>query len=224
MQDERLPSNLKAKSRKTRTQYPKDAFEDITPSSDEHTSGSTAPNSPTSVTGCGLHGDFKISDILGSDGLLDTNDGQEDAATKAVQLTDLLGAMRGCAVKLIEWAQRIPAFAHLSFEDQIRLLKASWCELYVLHLAAHNRPNCDTLVLGGGVTCKRDQIGDPEVGHLVNRISDEVSGCFESLSTEPVELACLKGILFFNPGMLLVGHLYCHVDIILFHSWSSAQL
>ena len=172
-----------------------------TDDTDDKLGGGSAPNSPSSSNSARRDANFKISDLVtGNDTSLVT----EEVKAQAVQLVDLLGAMRGCVVKLIEWAQRIPAFAHLSFEDQIRLLKASWCELYVLHLAAHNRPNCDTLVLGGGVTCKRDQIGDPEVGHLVNRISSEVSACFESLSTEPVELACLKGILFFNPGMLLV--------------------
>ena len=205
VQDERMPPVAKSRKSMGSSGYGStpNLSIDGSVSDDDKRESDTSPSTPSPTTECPAN--FKVSDILADD----PNARPQEPCTQGptpqiVQLDYLMKGIRGCAVKLIEWAQRIPAFAHLSFEDQIRLLKASWCELYVLHLAAHNRPNCDTLVLGGGVTCKRDQIGDPEVGHLVNRISGEVSACFESLSTEPVELACLKGILLFNPGMLLV--------------------
>ena len=193
MQDERHPSGTNSKSAKM------DEVES-TPDvpSDEHSSAGSTPNTPSSAAG-----NFKVSDIFGSDNLLEGHN-SKDTPTQAVQLDTFLGAMTACAIKLVEWARHIPAFVHLNFEDQVRLLKASWCDLYILHLAVHNGANPDTLVLGGGVTCKREQIGDPEVSHLIDRISSEVSSWFESLSTEPVEINCLKGILLFNQGRVLL--------------------
>ena len=163
-------------------------------SADDRVGGRSAPNSPHSVRS---GANFKVSDLLTGEDMLPS---AKEMAGEPVVLDKFLGAMRAYAVKLIGWAQHIPAFAHLNFENQVRLLKASWCELYVLHLAVHNGSNPDTLVLGGGLTCKPDQIGDPEIPQLINRTTSEVSLWFESLSTEPVELACLKGILLFNPG------------------------
>ena len=190
VQEERLPPGTRSKSTKKTPDHVMGSLSDVT--SNECGSGSTL-HSPSSLA----HSDFNVSDIFGTYNLLDEN---KNTTTEVVQLNDFLGAMRAYAVKLIGWAQHIPAFAHLNFENQVRLLKASWCELYVLHLAVHNGSNPDTLVLGGGLTCKPDQIGDPEIPQLINRTTSEVSLWFESLSTEPVELACLKGILLFNPA------------------------
>ena len=191
MQEERLPPGTRSRLTK-RTPNHVDSSSDI--ASNERGNGST-PNSPFSATECS---DFKVSDIFGTYNLLAEN---KNATTEFVQLNHFLEAMSAYAVKLIGWAQHIPAFAHLNFENQVRLLKASWCGLYVLHLAVHNGSNPDTLVLGGGLTCKPDQIGDPEIRQLISRTSSEVSSWFESLNTEPMELACLKGILLFNPGI-----------------------
>ena len=166
---------------------------------DSHSGESTA-NTPSST---GRAVTFKVLELSTGEDILSASTGVA-TPTQAVQLDTFLGAMTACAIKLVEWARHIPAFAHLNFGDQVRLLKASWCDLYILHLAVHNGANPDTLVLGGGVTCKREQIGDPEVSHLIDRISSEVSSWFESLSTEPVEINCLKGILLFNPGRLLL--------------------
>ena len=46
----------------------------------------------------------------------------------------LFKGVHSTLTKLIEWDQHIPAFTKLSLNNQVKLLKASWCEHYLLKI------------------------------------------------------------------------------------------
>ena len=117
-----------------------------------------------------------------------------------IKLEDLFEGIRSSLMKVIEWAKRIPAFVGLSLDDQVKLLKAGWCEQCNLRLAARNGPKSDCFMLGNGVQCKKENIEDPEVRRVVVRITNEVAYWLDYMNVDRVELACLKGIILFNPG------------------------
>jgi hypothetical protein len=116
-----------------------------------------------------------------------------------VKLEDIFEGARQSLLRVIEWGKRIPAFASLGLDDQVKLLKSCWCEHVLLKQATRIGPKSDTLLLSSGITCHKDQIEDPEVRRIVERVSHEVSYWFDIMHVDKVELACLKGILLFNP-------------------------
>ena len=117
-----------------------------------------------------------------------------------IKLEDLFEGIKASLLKVIEWAKRIPAFGSLSLDDQVKLLKSSWCEHCTLKLAARNGPKSDTVLLASGLSCSKDQIEDPEVRRVMNRVFNELAYWLDYLNVDRVELACLRGILLFNPG------------------------
>ena len=117
-----------------------------------------------------------------------------------IRLEDLFEGIKASLLKVIEWSKRIPAFGSLSLDDQVKLLKSSWCEHCTLKLAAQNGPKSDTVLLANGLTCNKDNIEDPEVRRVLFRIFSELAYWLDYLNVDRVELACLKGILLFNPG------------------------
>lgn len=117
-----------------------------------------------------------------------------------IKLEDLFEGIKASLLKVIEWSKRIPAFGSLSLDDQVKLLKSSWCEHCTLKLAAQNGPKSDTVLLANGLTCNKDNIEDPEVRRVLFRIFSELAYWLDYLNVDRVELACLKGILLFNPG------------------------
>ncbi len=119
-----------------------------------------------------------------------------------IKLEDLFEGIKASLLKVIEWSKRIPAFGSLSLDDQVKLLKSSWCEHCTLKLAAQNGPKSDTVLLANGLTCSKDNIEDPEVRRVLFRVFSELAYWLDYLNVDRVELACLKGILLFNPGTL----------------------
>ena len=122
------------------------------------------------------------------------------ATAKNLKLEDLFEGIKASLLKVIEWAKRIPAFINMGLDDQVKLLKSSWCEHCTLKLAARNGPKSDTVLLANGLSCNKDQIEDPEVRRVMQRIFHEVAYWLDYLNIDRVEMACLKGILLFNPG------------------------
>jgi hypothetical protein len=116
-----------------------------------------------------------------------------------IKLEDLFEGIKASLLKVIEWSKRIPAFGSLSLDDQVKLLKSSWCEHCTLKLAAHNGPKSDMVLLASGLSCNKEQIEDPEVRRVINRVFNELAYWLDYLNVDRVELACLKGILLFNP-------------------------
>lgn len=117
-----------------------------------------------------------------------------------LKLEDLFESIRSSLLKVIEWAKRIPAFVNLSLDDQVKLLKASWCEHCTLKLAACNGPKSETILLSHGLSVKRDSVEDPEVRRVLHRVFNEVAYWLDYLNVDRVEMACLRGIMLFNPG------------------------
>lgn len=131
------------------------------------------------------------------------SEGQPEAIKKQannIKLEDLFEGIKASLLKVIEWSKRIPAFGSLSLDDQVKLLKSSWCEHCTLKLAAQNGPKSDTVLLANGLTCSKDNIEDPEVRRVLFRVFSELAYWLDYLNVDRVELACLKGILLFNPG------------------------
>ena len=153
-------------------------------------------NSHTSTSHSAECGNVNVADFLL---------GAELPKTKGnalIQLDSFLDSMKTSVPELIKWAQHIPVFACLDLVDQVRLLGVSWCELYILSLVAENGSNFDTLVRG--MTFSSGEIENTEIRHIVDRILNEVALSFETLSVDPLELACLMIILLFNAGRLCV--------------------
>ena len=128
-----------------------------------------------------------------------------------LKLEDLFEGFRSSLLKVIEWAKRIPAFVNLSLDDQVKLLKASWCEHCTLKLASRNGPKSDTILLSHGLSVKRESVEDPEVRRVLHRVFNEVAYWLDYLNVDRVEMACLRGIMLFNPGestahTLLLSH------------------
>lgn len=130
------------------------------------------------------------------------SDNQPETVTTTasnLKLEDLFDGIKASLLKVIEWAKRLPAFGSLSLDDQVKLLKSSWCEHCVLKLAARNGPKSDNVLLSNGLACNKDNIEDPEVRRVLQRVFNELAYWLDYLNVDRVELACLKGILLFNP-------------------------
>jgi hypothetical protein len=125
----------------------------------------------------------------------------------SLKLEDLFEGFRSSLLKVIEWAKRIPAFVNLSLDDQVKLLKASWCEHCTLKLASRNGPKSDTILLSHGLSVKREAVEDPEVRRVLHRVFNEVAYWLDYLNVDRVEIACLRGIMLFNPGTFSAQHL-----------------
>ena len=130
---------------------------------------------------------------------------------QGVKLNDVLDSSRQSLLKVIEWSKRIPAFVNLSLDDQVKLLKASWCEHVLLKLSTRIGPKSDTVLLSTGITCRTDQMEDPEIRRITRQVIHEISYWLDMLNVDRVELACLKGIILFNPGECCVYKCYCLV-------------
>jgi len=124
----------------------------------------------------------------------------EKKACSDIKLNDLFEGIRSSLLRMIDWSKRLPAFSSLSLEDQMKLLKSSWCDFCTLKLAAQNGGKSDTVILSNGLVCNKDGIQDPEVKRILQRVFSEVACWLDDLNVDRVELACLKGILLFNPG------------------------
>ena len=124
----------------------------------------------------------------------------------SLKLEDLFEGFRTSLLKVIEWAKRIPAFVNLSLDDQVKLLKASWCEHCTLKLASRNGPKSDTILLSHGLSVKREAVEDPEVRRVLHRVFNEVAYWLDYLNVDRVEMACLRGIMLFNPGKTQIQH------------------
>ena len=161
----------------------------------------TGETTPPTVDDCNASGQISVSMLVNAD--LPFEESQSGVIKKQasdIKLEDLFSGIKASLVKVIEWSKRIPAFTSLSLDDQVKLLKSSWCEHCMLKLAAHNDPKSDSVLLANGLTCSKDNINDPEVQRVLLRIFTELAYWLDHLNVDSVELSCLKGILLFNPG------------------------
>ncbi len=143
---------------------------------------------------------ISVSVLVNADMQSDSQPEVMKKQASTIKLEDLFEGIKASLLKVIEWSKRIPAFGNLSLDDQVKLLKSSWCEHCTLKLAAQNGPKSDTVLLANGISCNKDNIDDPEVRRVLFRIFNELAYWLDYLNVDRVELACLKGILLFNPG------------------------
>ena len=105
-----------------------------------------------------------------------------------------------CFSKVLQWSAQIPSFTNLGLDDQVRLLKTSWCEQCILLFAMDNIVAPKTAFVLDSYLCERDQIEDPTVAEIVDRIINDVTYWLDYLHVDQAELACLRALLLFNPG------------------------
>lgn len=120
---------------------------------------------------------------------------------KEASYGDIVESMRQQLLVLVEWAKHIPAFCELLLDDQVALLRAHASENLLLGVSRRSLNLKDVLLLGNDLVLPRTA-GDPEMRRIVNRIFDELVEPMKEWNVDDTEYACLKAIVFFNPGKL----------------------
>jgi len=82
---------------------------------------------------------------------------------------------------------------------QVSLLRAHAGEHLLLSAAHRSLSYSDLVLLGNDTVLSRDTT-DPGVARLVARMIDDVICVLRDVSVDDVEMACLKAIIFFDPG------------------------
>ena len=109
--------------------------------------------------------------------------------------------MRQQLLVLVEWAKHIPAFCELLLDDQVALLRAHASEHLLLGCARRSMNVKDVLLLGNDLVIPRTA-ADTEVRRIAIRVLDELVEPMKEWNVDDTEHACLKAIVFFNPGMV----------------------
>ena len=125
------------------------------------------------------------------------------AMSRKIGVRDVVETLQQCFTKVLHWSAQIPSFTHLGLDDQVRLLKASWCEQCVLLFAVDNTVVPNTAFVLESYLCERDQVEDTMVVEVVDRIINDVTYWLNYLHVDDAELACLRALLLFNPGEML---------------------
>lgn len=112
---------------------------------------------------------------------------------------EICESMRQQLLVLVEWAKYIPTFCQLSLDDQVALLRAHASEHLVLGCARRSLAHKDVLLLGTNWVIFRTT-GEPEIQRIVCRVLDEIIEQMNQINMDDTEYACLKAIIFFNPG------------------------
>ncbi|KAG8566870.1 hypothetical protein GDO81_013398 [Engystomops pustulosus] len=118
---------------------------------------------------------------------------------KIASITDVCDSMKQQLLVLVEWAKYIPAFCELPLDDQVALLRAHAGEHLLLGAAKRSMMYKDVLLLGNDRVVPRN-CSELEVGRVAVRILDELVLPFQDLQIDDNEYACLKAIIFFDPG------------------------
>jgi len=83
----------------------------------------------------------------------------------------------------------------------VSLLRAHSAEHLLLSAAYRSLAYNDVVLLGNDTVLSRGTpAADPAVARLVARVIDDVIGVLRDVSVDDVEVACLKAIIFFDPG------------------------
>ena len=79
------------------------------------------------------------------------------------------------------------------------LLRGHAGEHLLLSAAYRSLPYNDVVLLGNDTVLARNN-ADPAIARLVTRLVDDVICVLRDVSVDDVEVACLKAIIFFDPG------------------------
>lgn len=116
---------------------------------------------------------------------------------------------------LVEWAKCIPAFTELNIDDQVALLKAHAGEHLLLGLSRRSLMLKDVLLLGNDHIIPK-LTPDPEITRIGCRILDEIVAVMKDVNIDENEFACLKAIVFFDPGIAGESRIFLTNDLISF--------
>lgn len=118
---------------------------------------------------------------------------------KIANIEDIGNSMTQQLLILVEWAKCIPAFTELNIDDQVALLKAHAGEHLLLGLSKRSLVLKDVLLLGNDHIIPR-LTPDQEITRIGCRILDEIVAVMKDVNIDDNEFACLKAIVFFDPG------------------------
>ncbi|XP_013405254.1 hepatocyte nuclear factor 4-gamma isoform X3 [Lingula anatina] len=119
---------------------------------------------------------------------------------KLASINDVVESMKQQLLVLVEWAKYIPSFCELPLDDQVSLLRAHAGEHLILGVARRSISLKDVLLLGNDYIIPRHS-SDLEVSRISGRILDELVVPLREVQIDDSEFACLKAIVFFDPGM-----------------------
>ena len=95
----------------------------------------------------------------------------------------------------------------LCFCSQVALLRAHAGEHLLLGVAKRSLTLNDVLLLGNDSIITRHS-QDPDIGRIASRILDELVQPLRDVNIDETEFACMKAIVFFDPGTYEVLSLY----------------
>lgn len=101
---------------------------------------------------------------------------------------------------LVEWAKYIPVFCELPLDDQVSLLRAHASEHLILGVSQRSMAIKDALLLGNELVISRNH-PEVDIRKIAIRTMDELIQPMVELEVDDTEYACLKAVIFFNPGM-----------------------
>ncbi|XP_014768162.1 hepatocyte nuclear factor 4-gamma isoform X2 [Octopus bimaculoides] len=121
------------------------------------------------------------------------------ASKKMATPNDVCESMKQQLLVLVEWAKYIPCFGELQLDDQVALLRAHAGEHLLLGVARRSLQLKDVLLLGNDSVISR-HVANTEMSHICGRVIDEIVKPLQEVDIDDSEFACLKGIIFFDPG------------------------
>ncbi|XP_055330197.1 retinoic acid receptor RXR-like [Paramacrobiotus metropolitanus] len=110
------------------------------------------------------------------------------------------------------YVKSCPVFGLLDVGDQLALIKCAWNELHLSAMAGRTllAQRNDGLILSSAVLLVDAAVGDEfGLGGLVERMSIELVNKMASMQMDAVEMACLRGIVLFNPDAKGLVNVHC---------------
>ncbi|GAV00597.1 Ultraspiracle RXR [Ramazzottius varieornatus] len=101
----------------------------------------------------------------------------------------------------IQYIRRCPLIGEMPLEDQVALVKCGWNELHLSAMGARAMFAGEKhgLILSSGMCISPTQASLFGLTGLVERMSQELIQKMAELGIDSFELACLRGIILFNP-------------------------
>ena len=119
--------------------------------------------------------------------------------SKEATSNDIVESMKQQLLVLVEWAKYIPVFCELPLDDQVSLLRAHASEHLILGVSRRSMKIRDALLLGNELVISRNH-PEIEIRRIAVRVMEELVQPMLDLELDDTEYACLKAIVFFNPG------------------------